>query len=169
MTRLVVVGCLLLFLCGCSQNSEIESLDADDSDNKTTDNRTPDGRYGTRCTGWSRDSRELCQVSIYRIIATPERYDGKFIDIRGYLIDVGGGPMIFPSPDRVDIGVPSEAIEILGKLPPELEAEVRNGVWPVVAAGTFDARYQGSVGPVLGALRVEDIGRVTSSLHSSAP
>jgi hypothetical protein len=112
----------------------------------------------------------VCQVSIYRLIATPERYDGKFVDIIGYVIDLGGGPMMFPSSDRVDIGLPREGIQIIGKLPPELEAEIHKGVGPVIAAGTFDAKFQGYVLPVLEALRdVEDIGRIQPFTPSPTP
>ena len=168
MTRMVVVGWFLLFLTGCS---ETETADVARGERyKAIENGSPDGRFGTRCTSWMPYGREMCQISIYRLIATPERYDGKFVDIKGYLIDVGGGPMIFPSPDRVDVGIPGESIEILGKLPPELEAEVRNGIWPVFVAGTFDAVYPGTVGPALGALRdVERIAQIKQSLRSPPP
>jgi len=168
MTRMVVVGCFLLFLSGCSETSETKSADV--TQGGPLENGSPDGRFGTPCTSWVPYGREMCQVSIYRLIATPERYDGKFVDIKGYLIDVGGGPMIFPSPDRLDVGVPGEAIEIVGKLPPEVEAEVRNGIWPVFAVGTFDAKYPGSIGPVLGALRdVERIAHIKQPLRSPPP
>ena len=116
---------------------------------------TFDGRFGSKCLAWERDNaREICQVSFFKLIATPESYDRKMIAVTGYLVKVFGRNVLFASKERFDADLQLEGIEVdTSDLPKELEGEVAKGAYPVLVIGTFDARYVGADVPRLGIIR----------------
>ena len=128
--------------------------------------RTPDGRFGTECyeNAGRIYSKELCQVSFYRLLAKPEMYDGRVILVIGYLIDVYGDHVLFANRESYDSGVEVEGIRLIGgKMEQDIEKienHEKNGAWPVFVIGTFDAKYSGAQLPRLGALK--DIQVITT-------
>jgi hypothetical protein len=120
--------------------------------------RTPDGRFETHCRYASPGTggpEELCEVSFYKLIATPEKFDGRRVALRAFLIDLNGEPTLFPSRESYDSGADVEGITLIGAtLPPEVEASIKTGVWPVIVIGTFDARFMGHRSPRLGSVNV---------------
>lgn len=125
---------------------------------------TPDGRFNTACHPWGNDqTRELCAVSFYRLIAAPERYDGKLVAVNGYLKSVFGRVVLFPSESSFNASSLSEGIEVINyTLPKALEPELDDGIFPVMVVAVFDAKYIGSgAWPLLGAFRdVKNVDKV---------
>lgn len=78
-------------------------------------------------------------VPFPRLIAEPERFDGKYILIVGFYADFHGIPTLFPGTESFKHGLPLESIYV-GKIPPELRASLKEGVW-VVVVGKFDAKF----------------------------
>jgi hypothetical protein len=121
---------------------------------ESVENRSPDGRFGTRCYPWSGDtSRDLCEVSFYRLIATPERYDGQLIALTGFLISVFDDPTLFASRDAYTANVQVDGVFVDGEIPRDMRSRLKNGVYPILVVGVFDAKYSGRSLPALGALR----------------
>lgn len=115
---------------------------------------TPDGRFGTSCYPSSASpSGELCSVSFYRLIATPERYHKKNVAVTGYLIELFGKPVLFPSEASYRAGALGEGIELAdGSLPADIQSKLAKGVFPVIVVGIFDAKHVGNAAwPLLGA------------------
>lgn len=158
MTRAYWGLMLALLIC-------VDGLAADAGDTRGSAASTPDGRFNTRCHPWGNDlPRELCRVSFYRLIATPERYDGKLIAVSGYLRSVAGSVVLFPSESSFNAGALSEGVEVVNyALPKTIESELDDGVFPVMVVAVFDASYAGmSAWPVLGAFR--DVKNMTKVL-----
>jgi len=108
--------------------------------------RTVDGRFGTGCMQWIGDSsRDICYVSFYRIIATPERYDKKLIKLSGFLIKMFDQYIIFPSRDSYESGVDLDGIRVMNSdsVPKSLAQKASKGLFPVTVIGVFDAKYGG--------------------------
>jgi hypothetical protein len=145
--HLLFVCCAILaFRCGVAAETE---------SSKGSRMTTPDGRFDTACFPWGEDSsRELCRVSFYRLIASPERYDGKLIAVSGYLRRVFGKPVLFPNQASFEAGAQSEGIELMAaSIPRELREKLDTGVPAVLVVGVFDGKYIGNALPMLGALR----------------
>ena len=121
-----------------------------------------DGRYGSKCPmGRSVDGpRELCRISFYRLLAEPEKYDGRHILVVGYLVYLFETPVLFPNFSSFDSGMDGEGIELVGaKFTPAIEAAMKKGVWPVYVVGVFDARSTLSNFYRLGLMRrIRDVG-----------
>ncbi len=94
--------------------------------------KTPDGRFGTRCFDSDRDaSHELCELSIYRLIAAPEKYNDRLVMVTGYLILVFGRPVLFPSRDSYESGVEVEGIRLFdAKFPKDIAKKCKAGCGP---------------------------------------
>lgn len=120
--------------------------------------RTHDGRFGTQCYAWGRDaSRELCNVSFYKLIATPEKYDGRLVSVVGFIVKIFDQVVLYPSKERYEADVPVEGIELIGtSMDPEdqkVMAHLSQGLAPVMVLAVFDGKYAGSGIPRLGAFR----------------
>lgn len=119
----------------------------------TNGTRTFDGRFGSKCLSWGRDTtKELCQVSFYKLLANPERYDGKMISVSGYLVRAFDRLVLFPNRERYEADAQIEGIEIdeSGSLPDDLKSKIEGGAYPVTVLGSFDAKYVGADVPRLG-------------------
>jgi hypothetical protein len=112
---------------------------------------SPDGRFGTRCR--PRQAGDVCEVSFFRLLAVPERYDGKVVAVTGFLINVFSQPTLFPSRESYNSNVPVEGIFVDGPIPTDIREHLQNGIAPVFIVATFDAKFQGNDFPRLGALR----------------
>jgi hypothetical protein len=114
---------------------------------------TPDGRFGSVCSGWGADvSVPLCSVPFARLIAVPERFQNRFIAVTGFLIIEDGAVMMYPTPEDYEAGIPFESIHIYGPIPDSWREKARKGVWAAMVIGTFDAKSLGSGTSSLGAL-----------------
>lgn len=117
--------------------------------------RTVDGRFNTECIPPPGEREGLCLVSFYRLIANPESYDGKKVQLTGFLVYTFGNYVIFPSRDSYKANIPSEGIEFQGKIKFDrgFSKNVKSGYFPIRVSGVFDAHYQGPGLVRLGALR----------------
>jgi hypothetical protein len=98
-------------------------------------------------------------VSFYRLIAEPEKYDGRLVMIVGYLVDLFGAPVLFPNFSSFDSGSDVEGIELVGaRFSPEILAAKKKGVWPVYVVGIFDAKSTLSQFYRLGLMHVTEVG-----------
>ena len=104
---------------------------------------TSDGRFNTQCHPWGNDqSRELCRASFYRLIASPERYDGKLVAVTGYLTSIAGRVVLFPSESSFKASALSEGIEVINyDLPKTISGKLGDGVFPVMVVAVFDATF----------------------------
>lgn len=135
-----------IFLCALVSVTSIASTHASDV--------TLDGRFGTQCMPAPGGRVGLCLVSIYKLIARPEFYDKKKVEITGYVFHTFGRYVIFPSRASYELNISGEGIELQGdlRIDPGFAGDIKDGRQPVRISGFFDARYQGP-GPVrLGAL-----------------
>jgi hypothetical protein len=114
--------------------------------------KTPDGRFGTACYDDPSWARELCQIPFARLLATPERFNGRLIAVTGYLRSVNGVLMLFPNRESFDAFAVVERVVIQGDIAADIQRDAQGGLWPVVCVGVFDARYTGTQLPALGAL-----------------
>lgn len=109
-------------------------------------NRSFDGRFNKKCQKWVNDeSKEFCTVSIYRLLAKTEDYNGKLIGITGYLAYDAGTLTIYPTKDRYEAGASEDSIVIFDKeaIPKDIESGLRSGGSYVSLSGEFDATYEG--------------------------
>lgn len=116
---------------------------------------TFDGRFNTECPVWGRDGKkELCEVSFFKLIAVPERYDKKMISLTGFIIKSFGRIVLFPNKMRYDANLQIEGVELVGKLDisRHLMRKIDKGFFPVMVTGTFDATYLGADVHKLGAI-----------------
>lgn len=116
---------------------------------------TFDGRFGTQCTSWAKNpSKQLCTISFYKLISSPEKYHGRLINITGFLVDVFGRPVLFPSKSSYEGDIQIEGVELAGELnlDPVVKAHLSSGLFPVTVTGVFDAKYVGPDVPRLGEL-----------------
>lgn len=116
--------------------------------------RTPDARFGSQCRPAPGGRDGLCLISLYRLIARPELYHQRQVEITGYVVRTFDRYVIFPSRASYESNIPGEGIELQGTLDidPGFEGDIIGGQDPVRVSGVFDARYEGP-GPVrLGAL-----------------
>lgn len=159
--RAVVGSCcgLMLALTIC-----VDGLAAEAGATRKNATETADGRFNTQCYPWGNDqSRELCRVSFYRLIASPERYDGKLVAVHGFLGSIAGHVVLFPSESSFNAGALSEGIEVINyDLPKTISGELDDGVFPVAVIAVFDATYGSeSAWPMLGAFRdVKNVAKV---------
>lgn len=132
---------------------------------------THDGRFKTRCDAWGIDrTKELCELSFFRLIAQPEQYHGRLVGVTGFLVEDFGRFVLFPNQGSYDAGIDVEGVEITGGVernqngvlvthPPDIPVEVRQlaragGAYPVFVVGTFDAKHVGVSAARLGVIRV---------------
>lgn len=117
---------------------------------------TRDGRFGTSCYtyGSEQGNREICSISIYMVLSNPERYDGRYISVTGYLVDYFGTPTLFPSRESYRAQISADGIAIDGKIPSALEKDMKTGIWGVTVVGEFDAKFQG--------YQIQAAGRITN-------
>lgn len=116
--------------------------------------RTPDGRFGTQCRPPPGKEVGLCLVSLYRLIARPELYHQRRVEITGYVVHTFDRYVIFPSRASYELNIPGEGVELLGELDidPGFEGDINGGHSPVRVSGVFDAHYEGPGPARLGAL-----------------
>jgi len=118
---------------------------------------SPDGRFHTRCyqPAGAPAGTEECEVSFYRLLASPETYHRRRIKVTGYLAQVFDHLVLFPSQASFEQGIDIEGLEIIDtrRVPAELRATARKGRAAVAVFGTFDANYVGMGQSRLGAMR----------------
>ncbi len=104
--------------------------------------KTPDGRFGTPCYTITGLGGEICEVPFARLLATPERYDGKVIRVTGYLINVYASPVLFANKSSFESGADIEGITLRGaKIPEKMKKKINSGIWRVYVVGKFNAKY----------------------------
>lgn len=159
-SRLFILTLSIMSGLGCRSSSEVLNVGA------TTEalRLTPDGRFGTRCYAWARDSsKELCTVPFGRLTAQAEEYNGRLIEVSGFLINVFDKPVLFENKQSYLADVDIEGIELLetSPIPNDIRDQLELGVFPVVVVGTFDATYVGTSEMRLGALaNIQNVMRV---------
>lgn len=136
----VLLACMLLIL----------SLPS----NVTAADQTADGRFDTQCRPPPGRDEGLCLVSFSRLMARPEDYDGKKVQLTGFVIRTFGRYVIFPSRLSYEAIIPGEGIELQGDLDvdPGFNEDITAGHFPVRISGVFDAHYEGPWPIRLGAL-----------------
>lgn len=121
-------------------------------------NQTEDGRFNTGCSSPNGASQKpICFVPLVRLIASPERYDGKVISVSGFFVDFHGQPTLFPSRESFEGGWPFEGVYIGGELPHDLRGRLKVG-FSATIIGTFDGKFSGqlaSLGAIWNALSIE--------------
>lgn len=116
---------------------------------------TFDGRFNSKCYGHTLGvSGEVCDVSFYRLLAFPEKYNNKYVRVTGFLVNVFGRTILFLDKSRFDADMQIEGIELKGKfdIEKDLLEKLDVGVFPVVVVGLFDATYEGPDVKRLGAI-----------------
>ena len=112
-----------------------------------------DGRPGTECNSapqWQ--VKHLCVVPMPRLMAFPERYNGKYIELRGFLVRKFDHVLLFNDRDSIAIFRFYEGVELEEyHLPTDVMSALEKGPVPVVVIGSFDSTYQGE-GSFLGGL-----------------
>lgn len=115
---------------------------------------TIDGRFNSNCPRRSANT-DVCMVPFPRLIAEPERFDGKYIMLVGFLATSRGVTALFPNSESAKHFLPLESVNV-GPIPSDLHAYLKQGIW-VVVVGKFDAKFDGpmmSVGAIWKALDV---------------
>ena len=113
-----------------------------------------DGRAGTECNSapqWQ--IKHLCVVPMSRLMAFPERYNGKYIELRGFLVRKFDHILLFNDRDSIAIYRFYESVELVGDyaLPLDVASALNKGPVPVIVIGAFDSTFQGE-SSVLGAI-----------------
>lgn len=156
----VVLVISLLFL----KNNKYIIDHAGDKDSQTEALRTVDGRFGTKCRLWEKGfAEEICIVSFVKLIANPERYDGRLVLTTGFIINSFGTPILYMNEASYNGDLSVEGIELIGQLNivDGIESQLDIGIFPVTVVGHFDAHYEGFNIDRLGALR--DISHIIYS------
>ena len=149
-----------LLLAICFFSISLFSASTPSSEGVESSLRTPDGRFDTKCYSWANDSRrEFCEVSFYRLLATPEKYHGRLVGVVGFLVIVFGKPVLFANREAYEAGANYEGLVLVNpKLPAKIAREIRIGISHVVVVGVLDAKDIGDRIPRLGSLKdVENI------------
>lgn len=117
-------------------------------------NDTVDGRFNTGCMPPPGQKIGLCIISFYKLISNPEYYDGKMVEITGFVVSAFGSYVIFPSADSYRANIDSEGIELQGHLNfgEGFAGNIKSGL-TIRLSGVFDAHYQGGGIVRLGALK----------------
>ena len=92
-------------------------------------------------------------VSIVQLIANPERYDGKSVQLIGFLRIEFEGTAVYLHREDYERGIEKNALWI--NLPTgmsEAQADAVNGQY-VICLGTFDAAHQGHMGLFSGEIK----------------
>jgi hypothetical protein len=128
---------------------------------------TWDGRSGTRCPDgrWNIRTKEICYVSLYRLVASPEQYNGRTVAVVGYLINSVGVPTLFPSRASFENNAYGEGIALPPdyKFPAEIKAKLNSGLAALEVVGIFrssDTRYPSDAGGMRTVLGVRILNRV---------
>ena len=115
-----------------------------------TDKITVDGRFGSKCFNYGGGSSGskvgVCDISFYKLIATPEVFNKNDISITGYLISSFGDLVLFPSKSSYLGGKDVEGVK-LGppfKISNKILKAAKNGIYPIRVIGYFNAHYGGS-------------------------
>ena len=115
-----------------------------------------DGRFGKSCPTWEfGEDREICTVSIYRLISRTEDYDEKLVKITAYLAYDAGKITLYPTKERYDAGAYEDSIVVFDKknIPSDMEKKLRKSGFYVTVIGDFDAKYEGADFSRSGAIR----------------
>jgi hypothetical protein len=124
--------------------------------------RTPDGRFGTLCSSWGGGGgfKEVCELPFTRLLANPEKYQGKLVAVMGFLVREDGDLMLYPTRQSYEEHLFGEGISVSGNLPSDFKGDVSKGVWPTMCVGVFDATFLGKMLPTLGSLH--EVQSITS-------
>jgi hypothetical protein len=134
-----VLGIAVLTFLAIGLDLPLAKAGADETDKPLL---TIDGRFNSNCLRQSAFTEEpVCIVPFSRLIAEPERFDGKYILILGFYVDHFGTPALFSSTESFKHSLPLESIYV-GKTPSELAASLKKGIW-VRVVGKFDAKFSG--------------------------
>jgi hypothetical protein len=93
-----------------------------------------DGRNGTSCSTYVTVNAAVCAVPFGRLIAEPERFEGRFVLLTGYVEDRAGKTTLFPSRESGEEDIAIEGV-VLTDAPKDMR---RTGRW-VTVTGRFDA------------------------------
>lgn len=118
-TMLAAAASLLLATTAAAEEGEMDSWD---------------GRNNTSCATYVSPNAAVCVVPFARLIAEPERFEGRFVLLRGYVADQAGSPILFPSRESGEEDIAIEGI-VLTDVPKDM---TRSGRW-VTVTGRFDA------------------------------
>ena len=93
-----------------------------------------DGRFGTSCDTDQASHAAVCIVPFVRLIADPERFEGRFVRLTGFLDDRSGRVVLFPSRDSAEENIAIEGVVLTDVA----KGAARRGKWMTVS-GRFDA------------------------------
>lgn len=100
-----------------------------------------------------RESVEVCQLPIERLLAAPEKYDGKLVRVTGWLVWHNERYVLYGSRDRFLGSAGEGGVPMLGVgLPDEIQerAKTEGGAYGVTIVATFElgpsAKVTGSPG-----------------------
>ena len=95
-------------------------------------------------------------VSIIQLIATPDKFDGKFISVIGFLVIAFEGDSIYLHQEDLEKGIPRNGlwVDIPENTDPKLSMHY------ALVEGIFDARDHGHMGVFAGAIR--KVSRITA-------
>ena len=131
------------FLCAALLLSTIANAMDDGRRSNPFASRSDDGRFGSVCAGASGVTDEpVCIVPFGRLIAVPERYDGKLISLIGFLVSSRGVPTLFPSSENYRAQTVYDNVYIGGDIPRDIVQKLPQGIW-VSVVGKFDAKFSG--------------------------
>lgn len=83
---------LLVALQGCERNSH----------GRIEQNATHDGRFESNCNARSgATNKTFCRVSYYQLLGNLERYDGKYLEVVGYIGTASGIQYVFPNEESM--------------------------------------------------------------------
>lgn len=153
------VPAALAFIALSADLFSMKAIGSTQLTNQQTERASPDGRFNTNCDKWLKnEAKELCIVSMYRLIAVPEKYDKRLVEITGYLYEESGRWFIYPSQQSFANFLTVESVELFHI--PQLKFDPRSASGKnlncVVVVGVFDATYTGDTLVRLGAIRQID-------------
>ncbi|NTX04248.1 hypothetical protein [Myxococcus sp. CA040A] len=116
--------------------------------------------------GASAPSPAVESVSVVRLLAAPEAYDGKRVEVVGYGTFEHEGTALYFNPQDHQHGVPMSAVWLV--LGEAWDSKERTPPRYVIVRGTFRAKSRGALGLFAGA--ITDIDRLDDwDLGSAAP
>ncbi len=54
----------------------------------------------------------VCEISFYKLLASPSRYDGKYISVKGYMAIDNGRLAVYPTQSSYDFGISQDSLNI---------------------------------------------------------
>ncbi|MBZ0098020.1 MAG: hypothetical protein K8F30_03000 [Taibaiella sp.] len=57
-------------------------------------------------------SVSVCEISFYKLLAAPGRYDGKYISVKGYMAIDNGRLAVYPAESSYDLGISQDSFNV---------------------------------------------------------